>query len=56
MNDTLINQDDEPVWYKNDRVIQEYLNRSRKNTTKKEDGQADRSSGLKIMKKSRRKT
>ena len=56
MDDSLINQGDEPVWYKNEQLIQKYLNRSRKTTTKKEDRPADRLSGRKMMKKSRRKT
>jgi hypothetical protein len=55
MEESLINQDDEPVWYENDRPIQKYLNRSRKNTTIKEDRQADKSPWLKMMKKSSRK-
>ena len=56
MAESIINQDDELVWYENDRVIQEYLNRSIKNTTKKEDRQVNKSSWLKIVKKSKRKT
>ncbi len=56
MEESLINKDDEPEWYENDRLIQAYLNRSRKTTTKKEDRQVDTSSWLKMMKKSRQKT
>jgi hypothetical protein len=56
MEEPLVNQDDEPVWYENDRLIQKYLNRSRKTTTKKEERRADKSSWLKMMKKARRKT
>jgi hypothetical protein len=56
MEESLINQDDEPSWYENDRLIQEYLNRSAKTSTKKEDRQADKASWLKMIKKSKRKT
>jgi hypothetical protein len=56
MEESLINQGDEPVWYENDRLIQEYLNRSRKTSTKEEDRQADKSSWLKMIKKSKPKT
>ena len=52
MEESLINQDEEPVWYENDRLIQEYLNRSRKTKTKKEDRQVDKSSWLKMLKNS----
>ena len=56
IEESLINQDDEPSWYENDRLIQEYLNRSAKTSTKKEDHQADKASWLKMIKKSKRKT
>ena len=49
MEESLINQDEELVWYENDRLIQEYLNRSRQVKTKKQDRQADKSSWLKML-------
>ena len=52
MEESLINQDEEPEWYENDRLIQEYLNRSRKTKTEKEDRQVDKSSWLKMLKNS----
>ena len=56
MEESLINQDDEPDWYENDRLIQDYLNRSIKSMRKKEERQVDKSSWLKMMKKSRHKS
>ena len=56
MEESLMNQDEEPAWYENDRLIQEYLNRSRQTKAKKEDRRVDKSSWLKMLKKSRRKT
>jgi hypothetical protein len=50
MEESLINQDQELVWYENDRLIQEYLNRSRQIKTKEEDRQVDQSSWLKMLK------
>jgi hypothetical protein len=35
MEKSIINQNDKTVWYENDRLIQQYLNRSRKTETKK---------------------
>jgi len=49
MEESLINQDEELVWYENDRLIQEYLNRSRLVKTKRQDRQADKSSWLKML-------
>jgi hypothetical protein len=44
------------MWYENDRLIQEYLNRSGKTAAPKQDRQLDQSSWLNMMKKSRPKT
>ena len=49
MEESLINQDKELVWYENDRLIQEYLNRSRQVKTKRQDRQEDKSSWLKMF-------
>jgi len=56
MEESLLNQNDEPMWYENDRLIQEYLNRSGKTAAPKQDRQLDQSSWLNMMKKSRPKT
>lgn len=56
MEESLINQDDEPDWYENDRLIQDYLNRSKKSMTKKEERQADKLSWLRMLQKNRRPT
>jgi hypothetical protein len=56
MEESLLNQNDEPMWYENDRLIQEYLNRSRNAPAPKKDRPIDQASWLKMIKKSRRKT
>jgi hypothetical protein len=56
MEELIINQNDETVWYENDRLIQQYLNRSRKTENKKEDGHVNNSSRLKIINKSKGKS
>jgi hypothetical protein len=56
MEELIINQNDETVWYENDRLIQQYLNRSRKTENKKEDSHVNNSSRLKIINKSKGKS
>ena len=54
MAKSIVNQNDETVWYENDRLIQQYLNHSRKSKTKKEDGSVSVPPKLKIINKSKR--
>jgi hypothetical protein len=56
MEETIINKNDETVWYENDRLIQQYLNRFRKTDHKEEDAQVSHSSRLKIINKSKGKS
>ena len=54
MEKSIVDQNDETVWYENDRLIQQYLNHSKKAKTKKEDGSVSIPPRLKIIDKSKR--
>jgi len=48
MKNSLINRNDKPLWYENDRPIQEYLDSSKKPATQTEDHRPERLSWLKM--------
>jgi len=56
MEESIIKQNDETAWYENDRLIQQYLNHSRKTENVKENGRVKNSSRLKIINKSKGKS
>ena len=53
MENSIMNQNDETIWYENDRLIQQYLNRSIKAENERKDAQVNNSSILKIINKSK---
>ena len=55
MEESIINQNDTTIWYENDQLIQQYLNRSMKDEDKRDDAQVNNSSILKIINTSKGK-
>ena len=52
MEDIIIKQEDQTVWYENDELIKEYLESSKKSPKKKAVNPEDKLSFLKLIKKS----
>ena len=52
MAESLIKEADETAWYENDQPIREFLDSNKKSATIKKDPEAEKSSWLKIVKKS----
>jgi len=52
MEDIIIKQEDQPIWYENDELIQEYLESSKKLSKKKAVSPEEKLSLLKLFKTS----
>ena len=55
MEESLIKQADETAWYENDQAIREYLDGHKRAATIKKDPDPEKSSWLKIVKKTKPK-
>jgi hypothetical protein len=53
MKDIIVKQNDQPTWYENGQLIEQYLERSQKSSSADDDIQSKKLSILKLFKSSR---
>jgi len=53
MKDIIVKQNDQPIWYENGQLIEEYLKGSKKSSTTEEAAQTKKPSLLKLVKAGR---